>query len=106
MEIQPTARQIRHKASEIKKAARRMSRLQVAKRFGIVTPSGQPNKKAVTFLLTGYIPTNLDTQQRWGLLADPEPQPIQEEPARRVLIGAWKLHGLWVSPEEFFGARS
>jgi hypothetical protein len=95
--------QIRHKASEVKKAARHLSHHQVAKAFGMITPSGQPNARAVAHILTGYLPRNIDTLRRWGLLAPPTPP---DEPARRVLSGAWKLRGRWVSPEEYFKGRS
>jgi hypothetical protein len=100
-----TLRQIRHRAAQIKKAAYGMSRLEAAKAFGITTPDGRPNKMAITHLLNGYIPTHEETLRRWGLLADPEPAAILAEPTRRVLIGAWKLYGHWVGPEEYFGAR-
>ena len=84
-----------------------MSRLQTCKTFGIVTPDGRYNKKAVTLLLEGYIPAHEETLRRWGLLGkDAQPAIVLDEPARRVVTGAWKIGGQWVSPEEFFGARS
>jgi hypothetical protein len=102
MPNRPNTRLIRHKASEVKLAARHFSHHQVAKTFGMITPSGQLNTRAVAHILTGYIPRKIDTLRRWGLLAPATP-PV--EPARRVLTGAWKLCGRWVSPEEYFGAR-
>jgi hypothetical protein len=106
MQIRVSARSIRHRAALIKKAARHMSRAQTCKTFGIVTPDGSVNKKAVTLILEGYIPAHEDTLRRWGLLGDPLPVVIAEEPTRRVLTGSWNLGGCWVNPEEFFGARS
>jgi len=106
MQNRPNTRLIRHRASEVKKAARKMSRHQVAKAYGMITPSGQLNTRAVTHILAGYIPRNIDTLRRWGLLTDIASPIIRDEPARRVLTGAWKLHGNWVRPEEYFGRRS
>src|ERR1035437_7222604 len=104
MQNRPSTRPIHHKAAEIKRAGRKMSLMQLAKAFGIITPSGLPNKRAVRWILDGYIPSSPDSLQRWGLLAPPNPPEIRDEPAHRVLMGAWKLHGCWVSPEEYFGA--
>lgn len=81
-----------------------MSRRQTAKAFGIVTPSGEPNGSMVKMLIDGYIPRREDTLRRCGLLVMPRPPIIHDEPAHRVLMGAWKLHGHWVSPEEYFGS--
>jgi hypothetical protein len=106
MQTRPNTRLIRHRASQVKKAARHLSHHQVAKYFGMITPSGQLNTRAVAHILTGYLPRNIDTLRRWGLLADIESPVPHPEPTRRVLTGAWKLHGRWVSPEEYFGARS
>jgi hypothetical protein len=92
-------------ARKIAKASLTMSRLQVAKTFEIVTPAGLPNKRAVKYLADGYLPKREDTLRRWGLLKPATPRPVIE-PSRRVLIGAWKRGRRWVSPEEYFGARS
>ena len=107
MQTRPNTRLIRHMATRIKKAALKMSRSQTALLFGMVTPDGRPNVKAVTLIQEGHIPANKDTQRRWGLLGkDAIPAVIPDEPARRVLYGAWNLHGCWVDPEDYFGARS
>jgi len=92
-------------AARLAKASMTMSRRQVAKTFGITTPSGEPNGIMVKHLIDGYVPKREDTRRRCGLLNPPKPQVFLDEPLHRVLIGAWKLHGLWVSPEEYFGAR-
>lgn len=33
-------------------------------------------------------------------------KPVEDEPVRRVLSGAWKSEAGWVRPEEAFGERS
>jgi hypothetical protein len=109
MTINPrvSARAIRHRANQIKKAARRTSYLGTAKAFGITTPDGRPNTRAVKFLLEGYIPAKEDTLRRWGLLGkDAQSAIILDEPDRRVITGAWKINGRWVGPEEFFSKVS
>ena len=83
-----------------------MSERKVAKAFGITTPTGEPNGSLVKMLIDGYIPSREDTLRRCGLLPTTKPPIIRDEPARRVLVGAWKLQGHWVSPEDYFGARS
>lgn len=82
-----------------------MSERQVAKMFGITTPGGKPNGRMVKHLIDGYIPSNADTLRRCGLFPKVSESVIHDEPPRRVLIGAWKLHGRWVSPEEYFNAK-
>ena len=104
MQNRPTLRRIRRLASRLAKASLTMSRRQVAKKFGITTPGGRSNGIMVKRLLDGYVPVREDTLRRCGLLTPPKPR-IPNEPVRRVLIGAWKLNGRWVGPEEYFGAR-
>jgi hypothetical protein len=54
------------------------------------------------FAIYGKLPQN--RQIRKLLLSGPPV--VRDEPTRYVLTGAWKLHGHWVGPEEYFGARS
>ena len=105
MQIRANTRRTRSLAKKLAKASLTMSRRKVAKAFGITTPGGEPNGIMVKHLIDGYIPVREDTIRRCGLLRDPRPRVIPEEPTRRVLTGAWKRHGHWISPEEFFGAR-
>ena len=93
-------------AARLEKACLTMSRRQAARAYGITTPNGEPNGIMVKHLIDGYVPVRDDTLLRCGLLPTVIPLVIPEENARRVLTGAWKLGGHWVSPEEFFGARS
>jgi hypothetical protein len=83
-----------------------MSFPKVARTFGITTPDGNPNPGMVKRLIDGYQPRRPDTLKRCGIFPVIKPVQIQDEPARRVLTGAWKLCNRWVGPEEFFGARS
>jgi hypothetical protein len=98
-------RSTRRLARKMALAARSMSFRQVAKMFGIVTPEGKPNPGMVYRIIhQGYEPKRPDTIRRCPV---PPVEPvIHDEPIRRVLTGAWKLDGRWVSPEEFFGVRS
>ena len=83
-----------------------MSFPKLAKLYGITTPAGQPNPGMVKRLIDGYQPKRLATLKRCGIFPAHPIATFGEEPDRRVLVGAWKLHGRWVSPEEYFGARS
>jgi hypothetical protein len=82
-----------------------MSFRKVARFYNILTPGGKPNGGMVKRLIQGYQPKRQNTLLRCGLLPTVLPIIIPEEPARRVLIGAWKMGGSWVSPEQYFGAR-
>jgi hypothetical protein len=104
--MRPNTRRYRRLASRLAKASLTMSRRQIAKRFGITTPGGEPNGRMVKWLIDGYVPAHEDTLRRCGLLTPPKPRAIPEEPTRRVLTGPWYLHGRLVGPEEYFGGRS
>jgi len=99
MQNRPNARKIQKLARKLAKAHKTMSYPQIAKAFGITTPTGAPNPRLVKWLTEGYRPSHEDTLRRSGLLADAPPV-IHDEPARRVLTGPWKLDSRWVSPEE------
>jgi hypothetical protein len=101
MQSRPT----RRLAKNLKKAARKMSERKVAILFNITTPEGKPNSGMVHKIMHGYQPAKRDTLKRCGLLKR-QRKIIHDEPARRVLTGAWKLGKRWVSPEEFCGVRS
>jgi hypothetical protein len=87
------------------KERKTMSLRKIALTHGITTPSGEPNKRLVSWIADGYMPKQADTLRRSGLLAE-EPPVIHDEPLRRVLIGAWRKGRRWVSPEEYFGGHS
>jgi hypothetical protein len=98
-------RRFRKLSKILVKEHKTMSERKIAIKHHITTPDGDPNKALVSLMIRGYMPKMLDTQRRAGLLK-PEPPVIKDEPARRVLIGAWRKDRRWVGPEEYFGARS
>lgn len=97
-------RRFRKLSKTLAKERSKMSLRKIALSHGITTPSGAPNKRLVSHMADGYMPRQEDTQRRAGLL-NPEPPVIHDEPPRRVLTGAWRKDGRWVSPEEYFGAK-
>ena len=71
MQTRPTCRLVQKMA----RYARKHSRRQVAEKFGIVDPHGQPSKGLVKMLLDGYEPIKPETRIRLGL--PPElPKPV------------------------------
>jgi hypothetical protein len=76
----------------------------IARKYGITTPKGKPNPGMVKRLIDGYQPRRPATLARIPI--PPVEPKIHAEPIRRVLIGAWKLDGRWVGPEEYFGSRA
>lgn len=97
MQTRPIARLARILAKESRSASLRW----LAKTYGIVTPAGKPNSGMVYRLINGYQPKRASTLARIPI----PPEPPKIEPTRRVLVGAWRLDGRWVSPEEYFGGK-
>jgi hypothetical protein len=98
-------RRFRKLSKILAKERKTISLRKIALAHGITTPKGAPNKRLVSWMADGYMPKRIDTLRRSGLLTE-EPPVIRDEPRRRVLIGAWRKGRRWVSPEEYFGARS
>jgi hypothetical protein len=97
------SRLTRRLSEKLSKAHRSMSFRAVARKFEITTPAGKPNSGMVKRLIEGYQPKKFDTLWRCHLLPQPKMPTIHDEPIRRVLIGAWRMNGRWVGPEEYFG---
>jgi len=98
-------RPIRRLAKLLAKERRFLSYPKLAKKYQITTPAGKPNPGMVKRLIEGYQPHRPATLRRCPVPPAPPPV-IHDEPARRVLIGAWRLDGRWVGPEEIFGVRT
>jgi hypothetical protein len=98
------SRSIRRLSKIMASASRSMSFRQVAKTYQITTPKGKPNPGMVKRIIDGYQPKRRSTLERCPV--PPRPPRIKHEPIRRVLIGAWRLRGHWISPEEFFGVKT
>jgi hypothetical protein len=94
-------RPIRRLARKMAQEHRFTSLRNLARKFGITTPTGKPNPGMVKRIMDGYQPRRPSTLRRVPI---PPPDPV-DEPIRRVLTGAWRLHGRWVSPEEYFKSR-
>lgn len=94
-------RPIRRLARILAKESHSTSFRKLAKTYRIVTPKGKPNSGMVFRLVNGYQPKRASTLARIPI----PPEPPRIEPTRRVLIGAWRLDGRWVSPEEYFGRQ-
>jgi hypothetical protein len=73
---------------------------QLARIHQITNAAGKPNPGLVKHLIDGYQPRRAATLAR--IPVPPVEPRIVKEPVRRVLSGAWKLHGRWVGPEEYF----
>lgn len=95
------SRSIRRLARILTKEGHSTSLRELAKIYEIVTPTGKPNSGMVYRLINGYQPKRASTLARIPI----PPEPPKIEPTRRVLIGAWRLDGSWVSPEEYFGGK-
>jgi len=113
MQTRPTSRLAKNLARTLKKASVR----ETAKKFNILTKAGRPDPSTVERLVHGYEPKADAARLRLGLpplkycpvcnhrrsAHQHAPKPVLDEPARRVLLGAWKLpDGSWGSPEDLF----
>lgn len=114
MQTRPGSRLAKKLARTLKKASVR----QTAKFHHILTTDGRPDPSAVERLVHGYEPKSDTARARLGLPPlkycpvcnhrraahrKAKTKPIQDEPIRRVLLGAWKLpDGTWGSPEDLF----
>lgn len=116
MQTRPTRQLARILAATLKTASFR----ETARQHKILTADGRPDPGLVKLLVNGYEPINDITRARLGLPPLPyctqchrrrpmhtneSKPPVQpeDEPARRVLSGAWFFGGQWVDIETVFG---